>query len=388
VTSQWPGAVTSGAQQRIFSIGALLKQVCDLDLIVVDRYDHEHSYREPTERYFSLIKVIATPHTPKRGIRHRLRHELDPMYPFTTGRIASAADRAFVTGLLPSYDFVWIHKIDTANAIGLQRWPKSILDIDDRPSQVYGTRASVATNLWSRVLDTRSRILWSRRERALKSRFDHLLVCSEDDRRALGLPRVSALPNGFDVQHRVNGRERAKPYVGFVGTFDWWPNVDGVQWFISEVWPLIRERVPDAHLRLVGKDSEKLGDRDKDIDGLGFVDDVSEEVSTWSVLIVPIRGGGGTRIKLLEAFARGVPAVATTFGAYGYDVVDGDELFIADEPAMFAERCVQIVQSSVLAREMAERAHTRFVANWTWQSYLPRVRSIIEQVAGETRPPS
>src|SRR5207248_2505937 len=89
-----------------------------------------------------------------------------------------------------------------------------------------------------------------------------------------------------------------------------------------------------------------------------------EGIATWSIMIVPIRVGGGTRIKVLEAFARRCPVVATSLGAFGYELHDGDELFLADDPKLFASRCIELIQSPELGEAIADRAHRRFLRRW------------------------
>ena len=113
------------------------------------------------------------------------------------------------------------------------------------------------------------------------------------------------------------------------------------------------------------------------VEPLGRLDEVGPEIATWSATIIPVRAGAGTRIKLAEAFAGRYPVVATTLGAYGYDVHDGDELFIANEPAQFASRCVELIRFPERARVMADRAHRRFLQSWTWESYARIVEDVI-----------
>jgi len=115
-----------------------------------------------------------------------------------------------------------------------------------------------------------------------------------------------------------------------------------------------------------------------DIDGLGWVDEPAEEIATWSAMIVPIRLGGGTRIKLAEAFSRKVPTVATTLGAFGYEVQNGNQLMIADRADDFSSACISLLQDPKVGEELANRAWNDYLSKWTWNAILPKVKSAVD----------
>jgi glycosyltransferase involved in cell wall biosynthesis len=115
-----------------------------------------------------------------------------------------------------------------------------------------------------------------------------------------------------------------------------------------------------------------------DIDGLGWVGDSQQEIATWSLTIVPIRFGGGTRIKIAEAFSRKCPVVSTRLGAFGYDLRSGDELLLADDPRAFADACLAILTNKQLGEQLTERAWKKYAANWTWSAIGPKVEAAVE----------
>ena len=145
---------------------------------------------------------------------------------------------------------------------------------------------------------------------------------------------------------------------------------------MKECWPLIKQQVPDARLRLVGKGSDaEHKPAGPDIDGLGWVVDPADEIATWSAMIIPVRTGGGTRIKIAEAFSRKCPVVSTTYGAYGYDVQHGHELMLADEPSAFAKACVELVSHASQGSAIAAVAWNRYVHEWSWDAITRRVHA-------------
>ena len=138
------------------------------------------------------------------------------------------------------------------------------------------------------------------REARLPSRFDSLVVCSEQDRATLGaLAFTQVVRNGFEAPATepvfcVKTVRR----IGFIGLLRYQPNRDGIEWFIRSVWPRIKTRFPDARLRIVGQGcDEQLLSLGSDIDGLGYVEDPTDEIVSWSATIVPVRFGAGTRVR-------------------------------------------------------------------------------------------
>ena len=379
ITSHWPGAAAYGTQQRLLHIGRLLQRVGSVRLLVVDHFGESRLWRESTEREFEIARVVPVRPENSGGLFGWLRHTLDSRYLPIAPVIVDCDERQAVVSLLQEHDVVWVHGLNTAYSLGIDHWPRSVIDLDDVPSRVYRSMAGVHTTVVQRLVDLRMSTVWRRREAKLADRFAMILVCSDDDRRYLQLPRVRVLPNGFERVHAVEPEPVEPPRIGYIGTLKYWLNVDGVQWFCREVWPLIKQSVPTARLRLIGEATDMARSWGVDIEPLGRVEDVGPEIATWSAMIVPVRAGGGTRIKLLEAFARRCPAVATTLGAFGYGLRDAEELFVCDEPELFASRCIELVRSPERARAMADRAHRRFLQSWTWDSY----RTIVERAVGE-----
>jgi glycosyltransferase involved in cell wall biosynthesis len=114
------------------------------------------------------------------------------------------------------------------------------------------------------------------------------------------------------------------------------------------------------------------------VDPLGWIDDAAAEIATWSAMIVPLHVGGGQRVKIPESFSRKCPVVSTSLGAFGYEVTDGRELLLADDPAEFAAACVSLICDPGSAAQMAERAYRAFLEKWTWDAIAPRIRAAAE----------
>jgi glycosyltransferase involved in cell wall biosynthesis len=379
VSCQRPG-ISLGAQQRLTAIVRALAMVGNAHLVhvaadIAPRISDNHPF--VTE----VTHALEVPS--RRSFRDRARHELDSRCIDTVPFCVSAVDCAKMKARVDAFDVVWIHTIRAANVFGIYRWPKSVLDIDDLPSSLYSSMAREATGWLKRLAFARMAAIWRRREKRLAERFDVLTVCSAADRRRLGRASdVRVIPNGYEPAAPPPPRNpRLPPSVGFIGTFNWEPNRQGVEWLVSKVWPLVRRKIPDARLRLVGSGgSEGFNQPSAGVDALGWVEDPAVEIAGWAGMVVPIRIGGGTRIKIVEAFARKCPVVSTTLGAYGYDLQHGDKILLADSAADFARECLKLLTDFEYGRALAERAHAEYSRRWTWSAITPAIHEVVARV--------
>jgi glycosyltransferase involved in cell wall biosynthesis len=272
---------------------------------------------------------------------------------------------------------------------GRWHWPCSVLDLDDVPSTYERTMARNGGNLAKRLKAGWRMLVWRRREKLLAERFSVLAVCSRADREYLKVDMpVHVIPNGFERPQGDPPRRPADPpRIGFIGLLGYPPNLEGMQWFARECWPEIKRVIPDARLRLVGRESDgSLKPSGPDIDGLGYVLDPTDEIATWSVMINPVRFGAGTRIKVAEAFSRKCPMVSTAVGAFGYEVTHGTELLLGEDPQEFSRACIRLIRRPAEAAAMAEQAWRRFLEEWTWDAISPRVWKAAEDCLRKDRP--
>ena len=261
VTPHWPMAPAYGAQERVLNLAKLMGQFGSVSFVIVASGTEDE---ETTRRSYEEFKVhrVIRPLPVKAGsflnqCQHRLRHELDPSYLATDPYAASKGDRAAMRTLIRQHDVVWVYNVKTANTCRIVRWPRTVLDVDDIPSRFYYLASQNADDSFRRLCDLRMSHIWRRRERLLKQRFDGLIVCSEDDRSYLGEDSdAHVIPNGFNPMPVCRRILPDSPRIGFIGTLEWGPNEDGLRWFASQVWPLIRNRFPTVQLRLVGRGSD------------------------------------------------------------------------------------------------------------------------------------
>jgi glycosyltransferase involved in cell wall biosynthesis len=378
-----PAGPDNGGIIRVRNLFRLLSRHGRVRVVLAGDYQDEALAPGADLGGFGLVGAVRFQPTGRWSLVERLRNEFDPHFLNTNHSAARPADRERLQQWIAEHDLVWVHNIQLANRFGLWRWPHSVLDIDDIPSTQYETELARANGLLARVRFRRQVVLWRRREKRLLERFDVVSVCSEPDRRLLGgSARIFRLPNSFQPpESPVTPQPVTPPRLGFIGDFRHAPNQQGCRWFVEQVWPLILARQPAARLRIVGHAGERQNfPADRNIDVLGWLADVHGEMATWSLTAVPIFTGGGTRVKIAEAFGRRCPVVATPVGAHGYEVVSGQDLLIADTPDQFAAHCLQILDQPALGLALAESAWRKFNEKWTWEAQAGTVARMVEQV--------
>jgi glycosyltransferase involved in cell wall biosynthesis len=213
-------------------------------------------------------------------------------------------------------------------------------------------------------------------------RVDAVTAVSDVDARALqrlvpGL-QVAIVPNGIDVAMHaayIAPQDLLPAHsLVFTGTMDYRPNVDAVLWFASRVYPLIQERVPDVHFYIVGRQPHPRLDPLREQRGVvitGDVPDTRPYIAGADVYVIPLRSGGGTRFKVLEAMTLRRPIVSTTMGCDGFPVASGREVILADEPEAFAREVIGLLKDRD-KREMLGRAGFDFAsAHYDWSAIVP-----------------
>lgn len=388
VTAHCPLANAYGAQIRVLNTARTLKKLGTVDFVIAPHEELDRAHLERTRQEFADVTVVEMEKLAPMGLIDRLRFEFDPTFMKTHFTVVSEKGRGFLLESFPKYDLIWVHTLRTANEFRIYRWPHAVLDLDDVQSRMYQARVQATALGIRKALNYRMSLIWRRRERILAGRFDALVVCSESDRKYLGdSSQINVVPNGFSRPDCEPAYEPVQPpRIGFIGLFDYYPNRDGILWFITKVWPSIKAKAPTVRLRLVGKGSEVgFSEMGPDIDGLGYVEDASEEIASWTSMIVPLRVGGGTRIKIAEAFSRKCPVVSTSLGAFGYEVANGRDLLLADTPTDFASSCLSLIRDYGLGSMLAENGWNLFLHKWTWDSANEAVSRAVELCLNTTR---
>jgi polysaccharide biosynthesis protein PslH len=262
---------------------------------------------------------------------------------------------------------------------------KSILMFHNFTSQQYG-RLSHVEQRWDRKLRTWiNSVTMGYWEPRYAEKFNRCATVSEVDRQLLlkANPRlqVDVIPNGVDIemyQPQPLPPENASPSLLFIGNMGYPPCVDAAMYFCQEIYPLIRRRIPAAELWIVGRDPrpEVLQLNGDGVHVTGQVEDVIPYYRQSTVCVVPLRAGGGTRLKILEAMALGRPVVSTTIGCEGLEVIDGQHLLIADSPEQFAEKTLHLLTDRQLYRQLLVNGRRLVEATYGWDKIAGRLMEV------------
>lgn len=270
---------------------------------------------------------------------------------------------------------------------GAAQGPTCRLDLDDHESRTRRGLAALheaAGDEAAASIERAEADRYARLERHELRRFYRVYVCSEDDRRALarhhGSRRMVVIPNAVRIPASTAARRRGAPGTFlFVGTLGYYPNEDAAIFFCSEILPRVRAAAGQpVRVLIVGSNPSawvRALARDGDVTVAGAVPDLARYYAAADAVVVPLRAGGGTRIKVLEAFSYRRPVVSTTMGVQGIEATPGRHLLIGDTPHAFAEQCARLIRAPDLGKALAARAFEFVEARHT----PARIRELLER---------
>lgn len=349
----------------------------------------------------AICGVITVPGPQRRSLLRRGITTLASPVPDMGLRNRSPAYAEALSRLLASrrYDVVQAESIEMAGYLMQARGLGPLLALDEFNAEYVLQRRAALTDL-RRGLGLRpgafvaglySLVQWrklARYERGALRAFDRLLVVSEQDRTALArldprlAHRLRVVPNGVDTAHLRRG-----PVVGdlgpatltFVGTLDYRPNLDALRWFVSEVLPRIRAQRPDARLlvvgRAAGRGARALADGEA-VELVGEIADVRPYIDGAAVYVLPMRIGGGSRLKLLEALAMEAPVVSTPMGVEGLEGLRHEmHLLIAEGAESFAAAVLRLIADPDLGARLGAAGRAHVAAHYDWKVIVPRLEA-------------
>jgi polysaccharide biosynthesis protein PslH len=265
---------------------------------------------------------------------------------------------------------------------------------------------NVEAMIWKRHFEVQSNPLkkgylrgqWHKMEKFEKEmcqRFDSVIAVSEQDREQMqteySVDAVFDVPTGVDTEFfKPSGNEVIDPHnVVFTGSMDWLPNEDAIRYYTDQILPIVRRSIPDATLTVVGRNPYPslldLSNKDASIVVTGRVEDVRPYMERAAAYVVPLRIGGGTRLKIFEAMSMEKAIVSTSVGAEGLPVTDGTELRIADTPETFAAAVVDLLLHPELAKKVGQQAGQIVRERFGWSGVAKRFGEICEATVRDYR---
>jgi glycosyltransferase involved in cell wall biosynthesis len=295
--------------------------------------------------------------------------------PYAVGRFACKAVQQKLQGFFDqhTFDVAICDFLDAAVNFPEHLSTTSVLFQHNVETEIWRRHATTESNPVKRRMYGIEFKKMLRYESQAVRRFQHVIAVSEHDRSLMESwvegSRITVVPTGVDLdQYKPDFEHKpASPVVMFVGAMDWDPNIDALEYFCRQIWPSVVARTPEAKLRIVGRNpGESVRALSApSIEITGRVPSVAEHLRDASVVIVPLRIGGGTRLKIYEAMAAGKAVVSTSVGAEGLDVHHGRDIVLADDPQSFSDAVSIFLQNEVLRRQY-ERAAADLAAHYDW----------------------
>ncbi|MHB8430920.1 MAG: glycosyltransferase family 4 protein [Acidimicrobiales bacterium] len=401
----WPE--DSGSRMRLGTVLRGLRRAGRVELVSVVSVFRE--VPEMTEGVVDLAGFarVAFDSRPATGIG-LLPTLVRPTMPLALPR----RDRSMVTEelgrhLSGSYDLIWYFGAREWVLTGAPDLAPGVVDLDDLEDRKIEARLSLdapeppsnAARLRQRVGDAVSREearRWRRLYRRISARADAVVVCSDVDAAraaAAGLGRVEVVPNGYRLSKPPVGKsgdgfqavaDGSHPVVLFAGLLRYPPNIDACKLLATWIGPLLRELVPEVRIRLVGDHHPELialHDPPR-VTVVGRVPDMTTELARADAVVVPVRYGSGTRVKIVEAFAHRVPVVATPLGAEGLEATDGEHLLLGRTAEELAAACGRVIGDRALRRRLIDSASELYHRRYRSEVIEDRVAELAGKVAG------
>jgi sugar transferase (PEP-CTERM/EpsH1 system associated) len=394
VTYGLPYPPHGGSRVRDFNLIKHVSHHHSVLLLSLAEFPEEVNHLPRLEQYCDLVDVVPT-----RG-RSKLKHMPGVMRCLIAGRPLETyfffydelASKIRETVITWDVDIVQIEQSFLApyvEALPAASRSKKIVSFENLGFIQYRRMLNLKSGTERKLRFLLNWILMRHWEPKYAERFDRSVVVSSLERQVLQSAnsnlRVSVVENGVDAESLQPLSEASEgSNLLFVGTMNYPPNEDAVLYFCNAILPLVQREVPQAKLIVVGRnltlEVRKLAARE-DVFVTGHVPDVVPYYQQSRVSVVPLRAGGGTRLKVLESMALGRPVVSSSVGCEGLDVVDDRHILIADDPELFAEKTVRLLTERTFYQRIVGEARKLAVARYDWDAIAAQLLSVYSEVA-------
>lgn len=287
------------------------------------------------------------------------------------------------------FDVVYADHLQMAQYVRREHAPCLILDEHNVEWRILKRLAATSSGLRKVFAEQESRKLRAF-EISACSRFDQVITVTEEDRIALlddnpDLDNVDTVPIGVDLEEfRPVRLDPGSQTILSLGTMSWPPNVDAILYFTNEIYPLVKQAVPNTNFVIAGSrppgSIQALSSIDRSITVTGYVPDVSSLAAQATAFIVPLRSGSGMRVKIINALAMGLPVVTTSIGCEGIDAVNERDLLIADDPPAFADAVIRLLNDTKLRSMLGESGRRLVEQKYSWEAIYPRLDVVVEKL--------
>lgn len=382
--------VDTGGKIRSYN---LLRQLADRHALTLLSYysgDRDPQYDADLEREFPGALTVATGKTEDTALRAGWHYATRAWWPapYAVAKFTSPAVKTIVARALSErrFDVAICDFLSASLNFPASSVTPSVLFQHNVESLLWNRQATHEPSVPRRLVYKLEAAKMRRYEAGTVGRFGDVIAVSDHDKQAMARmtdpARITVVPTGVDIAKysaSANPIGRGQEVI-FLGSMDWDANVDGVEFFCRDVWPSVVARVPGARFSIVGRNPAPRVRRlvSESVTVTGAVDSVLPYLERAAVFVVPLRIGGGTRLKIFEGMAMGKATVSTTIGAEGLDVTDGRDLILADQPAAFAD-AVAVLLTDVDRRRALGEAAARLARQYDWSAVVGRFEEALER---------
>ncbi|MCD8507103.1 glycosyltransferase family 4 protein [Candidatus Woesebacteria bacterium] len=393
LTPYLPYPLLSGGQVRTYNLLKKISEEHDVTLFSLIKHEDEKQYLPELEKYCRKVRVFKRTSKPWHP-RNILLAGLTP-YPFVVTRNMVMSVKAAIAQELSSeeYDLIHVETFYMMPNIPETSIPTLLVEqtIEYLGYEKFSQKITKQYPFLRPILniDIAKIKYW---EKQYWQSCDQLITVSEDDRDFIeevmpNLENIAVVSNGVDIQFFEEKKKQLNehPTVLFVGTFNWLPNVEAVEFLVEEVWPRIRQAMPEVHLRIAGASPttkiRKYSENDDHITVTGRVPDIRDEYAQANVLLAPVFSGKGTRYKVLEAMATRTPVIGTGIALEGIGAEPDKEFLLADTAQEMADQTVRLLQDKKLQQKLGAAGKKFVEQHFGWESISEELLDIYQEAA-------
>ncbi len=392
LTPYLPYPLVSGGQTRSYNLIKILSRKHDITLFSLIKEEKEKKFVPELEKYCKKVSVFKRSRTP-----FTLNNILQTgfgLYPFLVIRNLVSEEKKAITSELKTNKYDLIHAETFYVMPHIPKTNIPILLVDQTIEYlVYKHYVKVQAPLIAKPLfaiDVAKLKYW---ETQFWKNADRVVAMSDSDRKEMLklVPQlgVDIVPNGIDMTFFADivRKENKIPRILYVGNFKWLQNVEAAVVLIKNVWPLIKKEVKNAKLLIVSKfiPEEIIKLKDNDIEIRENIDDIRIAYEKSTVLVAPIEGPGGTRLKILESMASSLPVVSTPVGVEGLGVKNGEQAFVSDNWKGLAEYAIKVIKNRELAKRLGKNASNFVRDNYSWDVSAKILDGLYKETVNEKR---
>jgi len=388
LTPYLPYPLLSGGQIRTYNLLKKLGQKHQITLFALIKNEEEKQYVQELEKYCHKVKVFKRSEKP--FTLNNIVKTIFSSFPFLVIRNQAKGSLEAVSQEIANNDYDLIHAETFYMMPHIPACKIPIILVEQTIEYLgYQSYVKKLPFFLRQLLSIDVRKIY-RFEKHYWRKAKRLIVMSEEDREFIGKElskeKIDVVANGVDTKWFAakNRQISIQPTILSVGTFKWLPNIEAVDFLVKEIWPLIKQKVSNARLLIVGNAPTKrviaYGQNDPQITVMGRVEDIRDAFNQADVLLAPVFSGKGTRYKILEAMASGTPVVASKIAVEGLKIKNAEQVLQSNQAAELADLTVKVLNDKNLWQKLSQNGKEFVSKNYDWDLISSKLDKIYQEI--------